>query len=161
MSFIGNLINEFTGKDKPQDEGPSGYYPQEQRYNPSTSNGSPQVPPPWVAEWDGRDNRWIFVNRETGERTFDFPQSRGYGGGGYGNTYGEEYRGQNQGGYYEQGQPQKSHNGRNMALGTVAGVAGGALLMHEGEKASKCSSYISHGVDHYTCQDTFERSVNY
>jgi len=92
----------------------------------------------------------MYVNRETGQRTHEFPQggygqeSRGYGGGmqgGYGGMqqgYGQQggYGGQQ--GYSGQQSYQEpvrqSHSGRNMALGAVAGVAGGALLMHEGEK---------------------------
>lgn len=123
--------------------------------------GPPQPPPPWAAEWDGQDQRWIFVNRQTGERSGNFPQAQqqgGYGGqqgGGYGGQQGGGYGGQ-QGGYggqqgggyggqqggYGGGQQEynasqeapKSHTGRNAALMGVAGLAGGALLMHEGEK---------------------------
>lgn len=123
MSFIKDLIEDFTSKDKRQDEGPQGYYPQQQQYGQSQSyNGRPQVPAPWVAEWDSRDNRWLYVNRETGERTFEYPQTRGY----------------DQGNYYQEEPAKKSHTGRNVALGAAAGLAGGALLMHEGEKVGKC-----------------------
>jgi len=31
----------------------------------------PEVPPPWQARWDSDDDRWIFVNEETGERRWD------------------------------------------------------------------------------------------
>ena len=112
--------------------------------------GAPQVPPPWIAEWDSRENRWGFINRETGERTHQHPQERfregGYGGGNYGGGYGggggggggygQEYGGQDPRGY---GQPpeKKDHHNRNMALGVAGGVLGGALLMHEGEKVGK------------------------
>jgi len=33
----------------------------------------PPVTSHWYAEWDGRDNRWLFANQETGERTFTYP----------------------------------------------------------------------------------------
>ena len=36
-------------------------------------------------------------------------------------------------------QQKKSHNYGGVALGAVAGLAGGALLMHEGEKVRKYS----------------------
>lgn len=126
MSFLKELIEDFTGKDKVQNEGPPGYYPQSQQYGASqTYNGPPPVSPPWVAEWDSRDNRWLYVNRETRERTFEYPQNQGY-------------RGQAQGEFYEQEPAKQSHTGRNVALGAAAGLAGGALAMHEGEKIGKC-----------------------
>ncbi|KEF57024.1 uncharacterized protein A1O9_07214 [Exophiala aquamarina CBS 119918] len=122
MSFIKDLIEGFTGKDKRPDDGSQGYYSQQQQYGPSqSSDRPPEVPVPWVAEWDSRDNRWLYVNRETGERTFEHPQAQGYG----------------QGDYYPEGPPKQSHTGRNVALGVVAGLAGGALLMHEGEKVEE------------------------
>lgn len=131
-----------------QQYGQGGYgqqqYGQGQYGGQQNYNGAPQVPPPWIAEWDARENRWFFVNRETGERTHHHPEERsragGYGGGnyggGYGGGYGQGYGGQNQGGY---GPPpeKKDHHNRNMALGAAAGVLGGALLMHEGEKVGK------------------------
>ena len=137
MSFLKDLIGDFAGNNKRQNEGPPGYYPQQQQYDQSqssngppypqqqpygqsqSSNGPPQVPPPWIAEWDARDNRWLYVNRETGERTFEYPQARGNSD--RGNSSQEEPR-------------KASHTGRNVALGAVAGLAGGALLMHEGKK---------------------------
>lgn len=138
MSFIKNLVNEYE-EGQGQTRGQGGY---QQSYD----NRPPQVPAPWVAEWDQRNSRYIFMNRETGERTFEQPQERyggggyqqqGYGRGGYGQ---EEQRGE----YYEQQQPQKKdHHGRNMALMGVAGLAGGALLMHEGENISESPFNIS------------------
>lgn len=126
MSFLKELIEDFTGKDKAQNDGPPGHYPQSQQYGASQAyNGPPPVSPPWVAEWDSRDNRWLYVNRETGERTFEHPQNQGY-------------RGQGQGGFYEQEPAKQSHTGRNVALGAAAGLAGGALAMHEGEKIGEC-----------------------
>lgn len=101
-------------------------------------NGPPQVPPPWLAEWDARDNRWFYINRETGERTFDYPQ-QAYGGSNYGSGYSQDYGGQAQREYYDQEPPKKSHTGRNVALGAAAGLVGGALLMHEGQKVGKYS----------------------
>lgn len=129
-----------------ESQGQSQYPPQQQYPQQQQSYGPPQVPPPWIAEWDARDNRWIFINRETGERTFNHPQqqqySGGYGGGGYQERPGEYYA--------QQPPPQQSHAGRNMALAGVAGLAGGALLMHEGEKVGMyhalCHLYLAMGV---------------
>ena len=108
-------------------------------------NGPPQVPPPWIAEWDPPANRWLFVNRENGQRTFDYPHA--YGGQYRGAPYEEQINETiqynqppppPQGGYYQQAPPpQKSHAGRNTALAAVGGLAAGALLMHEGEKVGK------------------------
>ena len=145
MSFLNNLVSEFTHSNQGQRQD---YPPQQQQsygqqgyssqsYN---NNGPPQIPPPWIAEWDNRDNCWMYVNRETGQRTFEHPQPEyGRGGGGYpqqqyggGGGYGQEQRGE----YYEQQAPKPDHSRRNMALAGVAGLAGGALLMHEGEEVS-------------------------
>ncbi|OQV10456.1 WW domain-containing protein isoform 2 [Cladophialophora immunda] len=119
---------------------PQGSYGRDPYNQPPSYGGPPQVPHPWVAEWDERDGRWFFVNRETGERTFQHPQpSYGGGGGGYEERgYGSGYGGQEQrGGGYEQEPQKKSHTGRNVALGAAAGLLGGALLMHEGEKVEE------------------------
>jgi len=115
--------------------------------------GPPQPPPPWVAEWDGQDNRWFFLNQQTGERSLNMPQAQGgYGGGqqgGYGGQqggYGGQqggYGGGGQQGYAAPQEPPKSHTGRNVGIAAVAGLAGGALLMHEGEKVGWFTS-LSH-----------------
>ena len=124
MSFLNNLLHHGDNQ--------GGQHYQQQ--------GPPQPPYPWIAEWDQRDNRWIYINRETGQRSWEFPRQGGssyggqqsYGGGGYSQGYGGQQ------GY---GQPQQAikpdRHGRNMALGVGAGVVGGALLMHEGEELSK------------------------
>jgi hypothetical protein len=147
MGLLGELVSEFTHSEK------SG----QQHSRPSTSNGSrgpPPVSPPWYAEWDGRDNRWLFVNQQTGERTFTYPgpgyaqQQGSYGGpqSGYGYNQGA-YSNQgayNQGSYnptnnsYEQQEQEKKQggNGWKYAAAGAAGVAGGALLMHEGHEIS-------------------------
>jgi hypothetical protein len=106
-------------------------YGQAQNYN----NERPRVPEPWVTEWDARDNRWIFINRQTGDRSFEYPQ-QSYNSG-YGGNNVQDYDGQNQRGYYEQEPQKESHTGRNVALGVVGGALGGALLMHEGEKVGE------------------------
>jgi hypothetical protein len=98
------------------------------------------------------------VNQQTGERTFQYPgpgsqqqggyggQQGGYGGpqGGYGGPqggYGGQQGGYNQGYGQQQAQPQKSGgNGWKYAAAGVAGVAGGALLMHEGDDISTSRS---------------------
>jgi hypothetical protein len=106
-------------------------YPQ-QSYG---QGGPPQLAYPWTSEWDYQSNRYIFLNRETGQRTFEYP-AQSYGS----NQNYASGRSYNQ---YEERQsspqePQaKSHTGRNVALGAIAGLAGGALLMHEGEKVGK------------------------
>ena len=67
MSFIGDMIEKFAHKEEQQFGAPQGGY---------GNSGPPQVPPPWIARWDDRDQRWLFINEQTGERTFDFPQQR-------------------------------------------------------------------------------------
>lgn len=129
----------------------------------SQSNPPPQPPPPWIVEWDGREERWIFFNQQTGERTNQFPQyggGAGYGGGGYGG--GQQYQGGGYGGQQYQGggyggggyegeyrQEEKKSGGHGLAygaMGAAAGLAGGALLMHEGEEVSKSHSFTA---DHF------------
>jgi hypothetical protein len=146
MGFLGELVSEFTHS------GQSGQGQQQHQQHSSGGVPSRDPPPvslPWHTEWDARDNRWLFVNQQTGERTFTYPgpgfsqQQGSYGSpqGGYGN---------NQGGYSNQGMydptnssyQQQEHekkqggNGWKYAAAGAAGVAGGALLMHEGHEIS-------------------------
>jgi len=133
MSLLNNIINEFThsGSSTHHSSGGGGGGP------------PPQIPPPWRAIWEERDQRWLFINEQTGERTFQFPQqSSTYGGqysggGGYGGPPQQDYN--SYGGkddYYENERREKKH-GHGLAYGAggaAVGLAGGALLMHEGEK---------------------------
>ena len=99
------------------------------------------LPPGWVAEWDAPDNRWFYVNTQTGARQWDRPHAGGpppptqvtqvhTSGPGY-----EAHRTQV---VQQQAAPAapvaKNHNMAYGAAGAVAGLAGGALLMHEGHK---------------------------
>lgn len=135
--------------------------------------GPGPLPPPWYAEWDERDRRWVYINPQNGERTFEHPHpnynggggSGGYGGGGYGGGgggyggpgrgYEGEQRGYGGGGYgggYEQPPPHhKDHSGMKYgAMGAVGGLVAGAFAMHEGEKirkldrASTCSGQLQY-----------------
>lgn len=135
MGFLGELVSEFTHSGKSGQQPPSG-----------GSHAPPPVSPPWHTEWDGRDNRWLFVNQQTGERTFTYPgpgysqQQGGYGApqGGYGyNQSGyNNQQGAYNGGYQQEHDQKQGGNGWKYAAAGVAGVAGGALLMHEGENIS-------------------------
>lgn len=109
MSFLGELVNEFTHSGGGQQRQQRGVPP------------PPQVPPPWRAMWDAPAGRYIFINEQTGQRTFDFPQQYApqsqYGGvGGYGGNHGQQYPQSSDGGYrggneygqgYEPRQPQQ------------------------------------------------------
>ncbi|KAI8931677.1 hypothetical protein NX059_011324 [Plenodomus lindquistii] len=171
MGFLSNLVSEFTHSD--QSQGNQGqyqygggaqqqYYDGQQQYGGGyqqygsgppqhSSQGPPPVSPPWYAEWDGRDNCWLFVNQQTGERTFTYPgpgyaqQQGNYGGpqGGYGNNlggysnqgaYGQQSYNPTDSGHQQQEHEKQGGNGWKYAAAGVAGVAGGALLMHEGEE---------------------------
>ncbi|KIW70009.1 hypothetical protein, variant [Phialophora macrospora] len=117
MSYYNDQSQGYSGQNQPQAYG-----------------RPPQVPYPWVAEWDDRDSRWFYINRENGERTFQQPQPS-YGGGGYDErSYNQGSRGQEQRDYDEPQPEKKDHPVRNAFLGAAAGLLGGALLMHEGEK---------------------------
>lgn len=97
----------------------------------------PQVPYPWRAQWDDRERCYFYIHQETGERTYEVPNRQPYGGGGYGErsyeqstTYVDEDRGVRQ-------QGGGGHGLMYGALGAAAGVAGGALLMHEGHEVKQ------------------------
>lgn len=93
----------------------------------------PQPPPPWIPEFDYQSQRWLFVNQQTGERTWEFPQSRQYGAQSYTPQPTNNY-----GGYDERAQQdQPSHAGRNTAFAAVGGLLAGGLLMHEGHKVEE------------------------
>lgn len=141
MGLLDSIVGQLTHQGQGQQHGQQGYgqqsYGQQQygqQYPPQHQNynGPPQPPAPWIAEWDNQQNRWIYINRETGQRTHEFPQ------GGYQQGYGQQGYGQQGYGQQQYNQPppqqKKDHSGRNMALGAAAGVAGGALLMHEGHE---------------------------
>lgn len=60
MSFIGELLEGAIGgggNDR-RDEAPM---------------DPPYVQPPWVTRWDDEYGRWIFINEQTGERSFERP----------------------------------------------------------------------------------------
>lgn len=113
------------------------YYPQQQAQHPP-------LPPPWYAEWDQRDQRYLFINPQTGERTFEHPHptyQQSYGQPQYNQPppgqYEQQQYGQQAGYGYQQQQPpkQNSHKGLEYgALGAVGGLVAGAVAMHEGEK---------------------------
>nr|POF27642.1 hypothetical protein CFP56_71451 [Quercus suber] len=95
----------------------------------------PQLPHPWRAQWDDRERRYLYIHTETGERTWDFPGRGGYGGGGMGGyeqqsttCVEEDERGERRGG------GGGGHGLAYGALGALAGLAGGAFLMHEGHE---------------------------
>ncbi|RLL94224.1 hypothetical protein CFD26_103186 [Aspergillus turcosus] len=143
--LLGNIIEKVV--EKASGSGGSGgsgggysSYEQQPSYG-GQSYGQPappqDLPYPWVARWDERDQRWLYVNEQTGERSSERP----YGGA---PAYGERSYGQPQPqssygyeGGYEQQEPQQQHKDHSMmygAAGAAAGLVGGALLMHEGEK---------------------------
>ncbi|KAG9997913.1 hypothetical protein KCU78_g16706, partial [Aureobasidium melanogenum] len=185
MGLLGNLINEFThqgqsgsggqqggynqggygGNNYNQPQGgyggpQQGYGGQQQGYGGQqgygAGQGTPQVPPPWRAVWDDRENRWLFINEQNGERTFEHPGRTGGYGGGYGSSYNQGPPQSQYGGYAQQ-QPQqkKNHNLAYGAMGAAAGLAGGALLMHEGHEVKE-----DWEEDKYRAEEKFDRFEN-
>jgi hypothetical protein len=178
MGLLGNLISEFTGGQGQSGSGGQQYNQggnnynqgnyggsqyggqqyggQQQNYNGqqgyAAGQGTPQVPPPWRAVWDDRENRWLFINEQNGERTFNHPGQAG----GYGSSYNQGPP-QGQYGGYEQQQPQqkKNHNVAYGAMGAAAGLAGGALLMHEGHEVKE-----DWEEDKYSAENKFDRFEN-
>lgn len=105
--------------------------------------GGAELPYPWVARWDERDQRYFYMNEQTGETSWERPGGMPYGQPpapygqpGYGYGYGEERRGEY---YEEQEKPKKDHSLAYGAAGAAAGVIGGAVLAHEGEEM--CTSF--------------------
>lgn len=181
MSFFNNIIESFTEKNKHGQEeeritetsyssggyggggyggpqqggygGPQGGYGGPQPSYGGSQQGPPQPPYPWVARWDDRENRYIFINEQTGERSWNFPQQGGYGGGsGYGvgqssyggpqGGYGGGYAAPPRGAYEQETVVEEEHKKKGHGLawglgGAAVGLAGGALLMHEGEEMSE------------------------
>lgn len=146
--YGGGYGQQNQGYGGPSQQGYGGpqqsYGGQQQGYN-SGPQGTPQVPPPWRAVWEDREGRWLFINDSNGERTFEHPGRTGGYGGGYGSSYNQgppqnQYGG---GAAYQQQQQQpqhekKGHSGMAYgALGAAAGLAGGALLMHEGHEVKQ------------------------
>lgn len=124
MDFNQNIAGNFGSQQSRQGQGQQG----------------PLLPPPWVSRWDETKQHWLYINEHTGERTFQHPQP-GYGPpqSGYGSQqpgYGSQQPGySSQARYPAQEQPKSSnHNLAYGAAGVAAGLVGGALLMHEGEK---------------------------
>lgn len=125
MDFVEKIIDKVT------DHGSS-----------SGPGEGPPLPPPWVSRWDSREERYFYINEQTGERTWERPGysymgsqygsqpqyggQSSYGGGSqeYRESYGQEYS----------EKPKNDHSLAYGAMGAAAGVIGGALLMHEGEK---------------------------
>jgi hypothetical protein len=131
------------------------------QYPPQQGYGQPQnhppLPPGWRSEYDQRERRTVFINQQTGQRSFDFPhisypQTIGYSQQGYGQQAGYQqqpqgYEQQPQG--YGQGsyQPQQPQNNRKAmeygGLGAVGGMALGALGVHEWHKRKSMTTLVS------------------
>ncbi|KKK15698.1 hypothetical protein ARAM_007464 [Aspergillus rambellii] len=112
------------------------------------------VPYPWVARWDERDQRWFFQNEQTGQTSREHPgysqgappasQGQYYGGGGGGapapgGYYNEQQQQQHHHQHHQQQQeqeraPKKDRKMLYAAGGLAAGAIGGAMLMHKGEE---------------------------
>ena len=154
--FVEKLFDSFSGGDKhnQQQQQQSSYSGQPQQ---NYGGGQPQVPYPWVARWEDREQRYIYINEQTGERSWT-PPGQGYGGeqrgdhgyqqnqnqysqGGYGQQqgqYGGGY-GQQQNQYASEERQEKKGHGSAAAWGVggaALGLGAGALLMHEGEDIS-------------------------
>lgn len=153
MGLLDTLIDKLEGGSSnnnnngpPQSNyggGSYGYSQQQQQQQP------PPVSYPWVVEWLPQENRWLFINQQTGERTTNYPggpQQGGYNN--YGPSQGQ-YGGGQYGGYEGQPPQEKSGGGGGGhgmaygAMGAAAGLAGGMLLAHEGDKLGEHLS-LSH-----------------
>ncbi|GIK00643.1 hypothetical protein Aspvir_004670 [Aspergillus viridinutans] len=130
--FLGKIIEKVAEKATGSSggEGYSSYNQQPSYGGQGQGYNSGPAPPrdlpyPWVARWDDRDQRWFYVNEQTGERSWERPYGQRQPSYGYEGGYGQP-----------QGQrpEQKDHSMMYGAAAGAAGLVGGALLMHEGEK---------------------------
>ncbi|RHZ47827.1 hypothetical protein CDV55_101710 [Aspergillus turcosus] len=87
-------------------------------------HGGPPLPPGWTAQYVAEEQRYIFINQHTGERSWTHPGPP------------SNYGGPAPGGYPpgSAGAPQKNHNMLYGGVGLAAGLAGGAFMMHEHDK---------------------------
>lgn len=157
--FVEKIFDSFGGgNNHEQQQQQNNSYSQQQSYGgqPQQNYGGqqqsyggqqqPQVPYPWVARWDDREQRYIYINEQTGERSFS-PPGQGYGQGqgqGYGSQQGQYPGGQ--GGYGQQqgqyeGEQREGKKGHGSAAawgvgGAALGLGAGALLMHESDDIS-------------------------
>jgi hypothetical protein len=56
--FVEKLFDSFTGQDTQQQQ-------QQQQQ---------QVQRPWISQWDDREQRYVYINEETGERSWEVPR---------------------------------------------------------------------------------------
>lgn len=100
------------------------------------------LPYPWRAEWEPQQNRYIFVNPQNGERTFEYPRNGGQGqahgasyDGGYG---GGQYGGPSGPGGYEHPGPQyqQHQGGSGYPMGPQGGSSSTQEQIHEEKKKS-------------------------
>ena len=136
--FVEKIFDSFANK-----HGQDNQQQQQQQPYGGYQQGQQQLPHPWISRWDEREQRYIYINEMTGERSWTPPQpggqSQGYGGGGgYGSGYSQQP-------YGDEGQREGHHGGggggSNAAAwgigGAALGLGAGALLMHEGEEMSE------------------------
>ncbi|KAI5784709.1 WW domain protein [Geopyxis carbonaria] len=123
MGFLGDLISERVGAAIGRHSTPE---PQHYASQPNPNDG---LPPGWVARWADDRNTWVYVEEQTGRWQWERPAY--YGGGGGGGYQQEQYVEQQQQPVVEE---KKDHTMLYAAGAGVAGLAAGALLMHEGEE---------------------------
>ncbi|EEA24285.1 hypothetical protein TMatcc_007365 [Talaromyces marneffei ATCC 18224] len=130
MGFVENVMESFVSGGGRREE----IVEERREYYPSGPGGPggppPNLPRPWIAQWDERERAYFYINQETGQRSWELPYGGGAPGGGY---YSEGQRGYEQN-YYAQEPPRKDHSLAYGAMGAAAGLVGGAILMHEGEE---------------------------
>lgn len=138
------------------------HYPPQQGYGQPQGQSHPPLPPGWIAEYDQRERRTVFINQQTGQRSFDFPHAsyqqqgaygqqgygqQGYGQQGYGQQagYGQQPQGHAQPGYPPQ-PPQNNHKAMEYGgIGAVGGLMAGALGMHEWDKHERKEEQEAYG----------------
>jgi hypothetical protein len=102
-------------------------------YGSHIPQGSPQghggapLPPGWTAQYVAEEQRYIFINQRTGERSLTHPSPPSNYGGPAPRGYPPSSAGPG-------GAPQKNHNMLYGGVGLAAGLAGGAFVMHEHDK---------------------------
>lgn len=73
MSFLGEMLEEVVGGGGGGGNNYGGGNNNDYDRRDEGPGDPPYVQPPWATRWDGEAGRWIFINEQTGERSFERP----------------------------------------------------------------------------------------
>lgn len=132
--------DEYTGQAPPSTYGGGDI---SQGYGYSQPLAPPQVPHPWVARWDDRERRYLFVNEQSGERSWEMPghaSTGDYGRDGSAQQYGggQQYDGGQQYGGGQSCAQQNQYEGEEQSKEGSHGLLYGGLAAAGGLAGESC-----------------------